>query len=227
MRSYRLIKCLWVVVAGIVMMACKTPDGQAPNSGSSSNLERANTQATKKEASPFHPTDSGLGDLKNVAKRLNEVDAFQMKADSIGDEPTHMELEFVSPDRYHMKRPEYEAIIIGRDMYLNHNGTWRKNQRQIDRPIGAGRDFLNEEVIKQISEVKLENDETVNGQEAFVYRIRGATPESTATYQSKVWVGKGTGLPIKIESEFSDGPVTKMTAAYAYSPDVPIETPEP
>jgi hypothetical protein len=42
----------------------------------------------------------------------------------------------------------------------------------------------------------------------------------------KRWVGKSTGLPVKIESELSDAAVTKTTA-YAYSSDVAIETPAP
>lgn len=214
-----------LVVLLASVLACKLPASLSSNSSSTTNGSTANGSTSASKGDGFTPTGDGMADLKTVSKRFTEADAFQATMDSTGDKPLKMEVEYVRPDRYHVKNESMESIIIGRDTYMKLNGAWRKFPTPLDQTISSLRDMFTEEGLKTLADVKQESDDTVDGEDAIVYSYTGKVPQTSNTYNSKLFIGKDDGLPLKIEVEYSGGPLKKMTTVYRYSPDVKIEAP--
>lgn len=225
MKNFKAIAAAATILLASVL-ACKLPAGLSSNSAPASNSGTTGTKTSSSKNGEFTPTGDGMADLKTVSKRFTEAEAFQVTMESTGgDKPFRMEVEYVAPDRYHMKNAAIESIIIGNDTYMKLNGSWTKFPRALDQKISSLRDMFTEEGLKTIADVKQESDDTTDGENAVVYSYKGTVPQSNNGYVSRLWIGKDDGLPLKIEVDYTSGPLKKMTTVYRYSPDVKIEAP--
>lgn len=111
-------------------------------------------------------------------------------------------LEFVAPDRYHIRngQGQMEQILIGDDAYTLIDG----KRVKLPMPIKVGRivgQYRNQATLDELArdlEVTAIGDDTVDGQPARVYTYTVTEPARSAV---KVWISVASGLPIQLESQ--------------------------
>jgi hypothetical protein len=115
-------------------------------------------------------------------------------------------------------------IWIGKESYMKMGGKWSKMPNS-NTTIPTLRDSFTEEGLKTLSDVKFEGDDSVDGKPALLYSYKNVTPVGNYPFSSKIWVGKETGLPIKIFVEYTNGMLKNMTVNYDTESPVTIEPP--
>jgi hypothetical protein len=143
-----------------------------------------------------------------------------------GDKEVKTDLEFVAPDRFRIKTgPGLETIVIGKDVYLSMNGSFEKLPGAMDGSIPDLRATFNKEGRKWFSDVKYVGEESVGGKPSLVYEYKNKGEGNLGENDSKIWVGKDDGLPLKIESRYKRGNLKTMVIEYEYDPNIKIEAP--
>jgi hypothetical protein len=135
-------------------------------------------------------------------------------------------IEYLAPDRYHMKNSVVEAILIGKTTYVSLAGKWMKLNMDMTSLINS---FRNPALLEAgISNAAYIGTDQVNGAAADVYSYT-----STANFNGsklsanvKVWITRQDNLPAKMEVTGQVGGVnTLSTIKYDYSSKVTIEPP--
>jgi outer membrane lipoprotein-sorting protein len=111
------------------------------------------------------------------------------------------QMEFVAPNRYHMRSGKGpETIIVGDDAYMNMNG------QLIKMPIPVGKlisQYRNEGTLRQMESGITVTDlgaDSVGGEPAHAYHYTITEP---AKADVKMWIGDRTGMPVQLESQGS------------------------
>lgn len=111
------------------------------------------------------------------------------------------QMEFVAPDRYHMKSGKGpETIIVGDDAYMNMNGQLMKMPIPVGKIIGQ---YRNESTLRQMESGITVTDlgaDAVGGEPAHAYHYSVTEP---AQADVKLWIGDKTGMPLQLESQGS------------------------
>lgn len=135
-------------------------------------------------------------------------------------------MEFVAPDRYHMKTGDGpETFIIGDDGYMNVNGRMMKMPIPVGKIIGQyrNREFLHE--MENGMSIDDLGSDMLDGEAAHVYHYIVTQPGKA---DCKTWISDATGMPIQIESQGSFMGV-KSTTRVRYGnfndPDIRIDAP--
>ena len=108
-------------------------------------------------------------------------------------------MEFVAPDRYHMRSNKGpDTIIVGDNAWMNMNGQLMKMPIPVGKMIGQ---YRNEAMLRQSNlAVTALGAESVGGEPAHAYSYTVTEP---AKADVKLWIGDKTGLPLQIESQGS------------------------
>ncbi len=196
---------------------------------SNSNTESAKTDDTSPARGLFAPGDDAKADIEKMADRFLSQRSFKAKMDGDGKTPMKMDLEFISPDRYRITMANTsEMIIIGKATYMKIGDKWRKMPMPVDSTITDMRDAFNKEGMKWFSEVKYAGEETADGRPAYVYAYHNkGAGAGVGENDSKLWIAKDNGLPIKMEAVYRSGDLKTMTITYDYQTPVTIEAPIP
>ena len=206
-------------------MFCAASCGRISNlvTKTESNSNDGSTSGNNPVTASANPRD----DVIRASKKFTEQNSFQATMDGKGSKDMHIELGYIAPDRYHIKNaPAMESIIIGKDTYLKIGGAWKKFSANLSESIPKMRDAFTEEGMKSLGEVEYVGEDAVNGKSALLYRYQGSAIKDGASYTSKLWVGKDSGLPLKIEVEYpAGGALKQMTTTYDYDAKVAIESP--
>lgn len=202
------------------VIACKLPDFASKSESNSNSI------STQKE-NPVTASSNPRDDVIKASKKFTEQNSIQATIDMTGSTNMHMEFEYAAPDRYHIKNaPSMEIIIIGKNTYLKVNGNWQKSPANLGDSIPKMRDAFTEEGMKSLTDVEYVGEDSIDGKDALLYRYKGNTIKDATAYDSKLWIGKDDGLPLKIEVDYPNGGVLKqMTTIYDYDTKVTIESP--
>ncbi|CAN5579964.1 hypothetical protein BH10ACI2_BH10ACI2_24550 [soil metagenome] len=168
-------------------------------------------------------------DIIQASKKFIALSAFSAKMEGMGQTEIRSQVDYVAPDRYHISYlggtgAGMEMIMISNDMYTKMGGKWNKSPGNASA-IPTLRDSFTDEGLKTLSETKFEGEETVDGKPAFVYSYKNVTPKGDFGFNCKMWVGKQTGLPIKIYATYDNGMLKNMTVNYDTESKVTIEPP--
>lgn len=131
-------------------------------------------------------------------------------------------LEFVAPDRYHIRngQGQMEQIIIGDDAYTLIDG----RRVKLPMPIKVGRivgQYRNQQTLDELAEgldVTALGEDRVDGIPARVYTYTVTEP---ARSEVKVWIGSASGLPLQLESQGRFMGVKSTTRVRYYDFDDP------
>lgn len=203
----------------------KNETGSAPanTAGNGAGAAKKSDTAPKE----FAPSGDPMADIQKVGDRFLAQKTF--RASMLGEGETQMRamLEFVSPDRHRLKTGrDMETIVIGQTTYIKTGGSWRKMPMSLDTTITDMRDAFNKEAMKWFSDVKYAGEETVDERAAYVYSYHNKGPGAgVGENDSKIWVAKDDGIPIKIEAVYKSGKLKKMMIEYDYKTPVTIEPP--
>lgn len=206
---------------------CSKPNetGSTPANTAGNGAEAAKKSDTAPKE--FAPSSDPMADIQKVGDRFLAQKTFRASMLGEGDTPMRAVLEFVSPDRHRLKTSrDMETIVIGQTTYIKTGNTWRKMPMSLDTTITDMRALFNEESRKWFSDVKYTGEDTSNERPAYVYSYHNKGPGAgVGENDSKIWVAKDDGMPIKIEAVYKSGNLKKMTIEYDYKTPVTIEPP--
>ena len=168
-------------------------------------------------------------DIVAASKKFIDLPAFSAKMEGQGQSEIKSQVDYVAPDRYHVTYlggtgAGMEMIMMGNQTYMKVAGKWTKMPGKA-KAIPTLRDSFTEEGLKTLSDVKFEGDDTVDGKPALLYSYKNVTPVGNYPFSSMIWIGKDTGLPMKIYVEYSNGMLKNMTVNYDTESPVTIEAP--
>ncbi len=168
-------------------------------------------------------------DISNAANKFIALQSFSAKMEGMGQTEIKSQVDYVAPDRFHVTYlggtgAGIEMIMIGDQMYMKSGGKWTKS------PGNAGsiptlRDSFTEEGLKSLTDPKFEGEETIDGKPAYVYSFKNKTPKGDFGFTCKMWVGKQSGVPMKIYATYDNGVLKNMTVNYDTESKVTIEPP--
>jgi hypothetical protein len=181
---------------------------------------QANVEPVKEET--YTSGVNPRADLISSTQKLQKVPYWSAVVTSATDLDVRLDMEYVAPDRFRIKKPEGELIVIGAMVYSNETGKWEKVEDaeasvsirdQITAGIAEG--------VKSLKDVEVVGKEKFNNREATVYshKVGDAT--------IKIWIETATGLQLKNELETNvTGELMKQTTVYDYDTPVKIEAPK-
>jgi outer membrane lipoprotein-sorting protein len=215
-----------------VTLGCSKISELANKSGNSGSSSNSNIEVSKSgDSSPakgeFAPTGDAKADIEKIGDRFLSLKSFRAEMEGDGKTPLKADLEFVSPDRHRLKTDKgMETIVIGKTTYMKMGNTWQKMPMSLDTTITDMRAAFNKEGMKWFSDIKYVGEETADGKPAYLYAYHNKGPRAgVGENDSKIWIAKDDGLPIKIEAIYKSGNLKTMTIEYDYKTPVTIEPP--
>lgn len=176
---------------------------------------------------PFVPSENPKDDLLNSTLRLQAYEAWAATLENNLIPEMKTELEYSKPDRYRIKNPMSEVVVIGSDAYVKEKGTWKKIPEDIGAQISAMKKTFNAESMKAIREVTKSAPEKIDGKEAAIYTYSIESGANSPPNSTKVWIANDSGLPLKIIVQTQNTDATQIvTTKYDYNKKVKIEAPE-
>ena len=110
-------------------------------------------------------------------------------------------MEFVAPDRYHMRTAKGpDMVIIGDDAWMNIDGRTMKVPMPVGRMVAQ---YRNERTLRELEAGLSVSDlgsDSVGGQPAHVYHYTVTDPVEADV---KLWIDERSGLPLQSESRGS------------------------
>ena len=142
-------------------------------------------------------------DVVAASKKFIDLKSFTANMDGMGQTPIQSKVEYAAPDRFHITYlggtgAGIEMIMIGDQMFMKTGGKWSKMPTANKTSIPTLRDSFTEEGLKTLTDVKFEGEESVDGTAALAYSYKNQTPVGGYPFTSKIWLGKESGLPLKI-----------------------------
>jgi outer membrane lipoprotein-sorting protein len=194
-QSERFIRFAGVLCVTLMLGACFDPKTPLPE-----NPAEAVTLALQKqiEAAPFRLVQSV----------------------TIGGETTEQILEYVPPDRFHMRSAGGESIMIGGDWYLRVGDRWTKMMALFsgaDSPMGFSTDA--------VFNAEVDGEETLRGERVrrYTYQAPSTTAAAGELDQTTLWVRLEDALPVQMEAANANS-VTRSSIEYDAA--IQIEAPD-
>ncbi|PYS90735.1 MAG: hypothetical protein DMF62_04130 [Acidobacteria bacterium] len=169
-------------------------------------------------------------DIVAASRKFIDLKSFSAKMEGTGQTEIKQQVDYVAPDRYHVTYlggtgAGMELIYIGSESYMKFaGGKWSKMPGDA-KAIPNLRDSFTEEGLKTLTDVKFESGDMVDGKPALVYSYKNQTIVGNYPFTSKIWIGKDTGLPMKVFVEYTNGVLKNMTVNYDTESPVTIEAP--
>lgn len=175
----------------------------------------------------FTAGENPKGDVFYSTKKQLSAPVWSVTVTSETAMELNMLMEHVAPDRYYVKQPEGEVIVIGKNSYVNRNGSWEKAGVDLSEMISSQSKLVTEQALQNIKDVKKIGAEPFKGKEAIIYSYKNKDDKSDEETTTTVWVDKATGLPLKIHIEGEvNGTLQKISSVYDYEKPVKIEAPK-
>lgn len=220
--------CLIVLLAGLLALtnACKSAaPPETPTQGPAAVLNNSQEQTAAINAAQANPANGLVTSFeKALAARSFRA---QLEATAEG-RVSQVTYEFVAPDRFRMRNGPTEMLLVGEAAYLKTLGSWQKVATGIEAQVKAIHDPQIVEKVKQATNVKFVQPDTLNGQPMLVYEYTSTNLLGVeGNTFSRTWVGMFDGLPYKSEFEGMIGSVkTKGLMIWSdYNTDIKIEPP--
>jgi hypothetical protein len=217
-----------ILLFGVLALAASC--GSAPTESEPAKpATTAPSNEKEKEAAVAAARDNPGAGIVNAFQKALAANTFRAKLEStLEGRLSVITYEFVAPDRYRMRNGPTEMIFVGQDAFLKTLGSWQKVATSLQNQMKAIRDPQVVEQVKQATDVKFIQPDTLEGKPMLVYEytstdllgVEGKT-------RAKTWVGMFDGLPYKSEFENVTGSVTAkgVLTWYDYNADIKIEPP--
>jgi len=200
--------------------------GDSAATTANANSTDAANGATSGTSEGSAPSGNPNADINRMADAFLAQRSFRAKMVGSGQTPMNMELEFVAPDRFRIKNTNApDMVIVGKNVYIENEGRWQKIPGDLGSSVLDMRKAWDEEGRKWFTDVKYVGEDTANGKPAYVYTYHNKGAEGVGENDSKIWIGKSNGLPVRIEANYKKGTLRSMTIDYDYDADISIEPP--
>ena len=99
------------------------------------------------------------------------------------------------------KPRSYETIYAAGSVYIKVKGSWTRS------PVTPQQVVKQEQENWQNSKLTCRylRDESVSGETAAVYSMRGETSDPDQKFEGQVWISKSSGLPVRREQDIEGG----------------------
>lgn len=225
----RLDHLLPLILLAAAALGCSQIRDMAKGGDTSANAADSNSSAStnaSETTAGMAPSGDPGADINRMADAFLAQKSFRAKMVGSGQTPMNMELDFVAPDRFRIKNSQGpESVIIGRDVYIQLGDGWVKSPPKLNSPILDIRKTWDEQGRKWISDVKLSGEDLVNNKPVYLYTYFNKGLEGVGANDSKIWISKADGLPVRIEANYKSGPLRSMTIDYDYGANISIEPP--
>lgn len=217
-----------LIITAVVLGCSRFSDmaGQGDAASAANTNSAVPSDGSAPESAGVAPSGDAATDINRMADAFLEQRSFRAKMVGSGATPLNLELEFVAPDRFRIKNAQGpETVIIGKDLYLEMNGRWQKMPGGLGSSIPDIRRSWDKEGRKWISDAKYVGEETVNGVPAYIYTYHNKGAEGVGENESKIWISKSEGLPVRIDANYKSGTLRSMRIDYFYNENISIEPP--
>ncbi|MCK7594084.1 hypothetical protein [Pseudomarimonas salicorniae] len=175
----------------------------------------------------------GASALVAASDRDELVDAFEKAMDKgrysaridtqVNGRPYGTEMQVIFPDRYHLRTPDTEMVILPQGTWMNAGGQWMKMPINMSQQIASYSREAMKRGMASVSDVVQQGSETINGCESDLYRYRASgefmgVKDST---QAVAAICRDSGLPVRVVSTGSQS----VTIHYDFESEVSIEAP--
>ena len=140
--------------------------------------------------------------------------------------PYAIHLEVIWPDRFHMKNPDTEIVILPGATWMNAGGRWMNVPMDMSKMIQAYSKPAMEEGVRAMGEVTELGTEEINGctSQLYSYTSRGKFMGVENVSDAELAVCSETGLPIRVVSRDGKGK-NQATIHYDFDANVEIAAP--
>jgi hypothetical protein len=198
----------------------------AVNAPPSANAPAANSEPVK-VPEIFTAGEDPRGDVLFSTKKQMSAPAWSGTVTSETTPELNMLMEHAAPNRYYVKQPAGEVIVIGSDSYVNQKGKWQKVGIDLSEQLSSQMKLMTEEALAGVKDVQKVGTEQVDGKETIVYSYKTEGEEPGEATTTKIWLDKANGLPLKINVEgMINGKPQKVSTVYDYDKPVRIEAPK-
>jgi hypothetical protein len=187
--------------------------------------------ATTTPTATSAPTATTLGDpksavLQGLAAQLKTKSFHVTSISLVNGKTTTRTVDYVAPDRYHIKTDTMDVILIGDKLYTNTKGKWALNPAM----SGLVKPLLDElrNIPVDITDVHLVGPDVVNGVPtvAIMYASTITVGKAVVKSTSKAWLRVSDGLPVKQEIDSDVGGVkTHISQTIDYDSTLKIDAP--
>lgn len=197
----------------------------AENDKTEANTAANTASAVNTESAPI-TRENPAADIDAMADKFLAQKSFRAKMLGFGEKDIKTDMEFVAPDRFRIQTgPGLETIVIGKDVYISMGNSFQKIPGAMGDNIPDLRSAFSKEGRKWFSDVRYIGEETVDGKPAYVYEYKNKGEGNIGENDSKIWVSKADGLPLRVESRYKSGNLKSMVIEYEYDPNIKIEVP--
>ncbi len=226
MKNYNLAPLLIFVLFAFGCSEFRDAANASGNTVATGGAEPEIVEDTGPAPPEYAPTSDPKADIEKMSERFLGLTSFKAKMTGDGKTPVNSEMDFIAPDRYRVKTASaMEMIVIGRATFMKIGEEWKLMQLPLDPSIKDMRAAFGKDEMKWVSDVKYAGEEPVNGKWAYVYTYHAKGPNSQGENDSKLWVAKSSGLPLKIVASYKSGNLKTMTIDYDYDTPVVIQPP--
>ena len=179
--------------------------------------------------SPGHEHIDPKAEVIQASQKMIGLKSLSARLEGTGQTGMTKDAEFVAPDRYQTKfrddaGADVEMIMVGQDAYIKSGDSWNKMAGDTS-PTPTFRNKFSDEVLKTISDVKFEGEETVDGKKTDVYSYKLTTLVGNYPISQKIWVDQASGITVKSYEEYSEGVLKTLTTNYSADKPITIEPP--
>lgn len=228
-----------VLVLSIAVLGCSSvqkmvserlPSNTASESGTGNTASADNAEVVEDGSPAFTPSGDARADIESMSDRFLGLDHFRASMTGTGKTNLQADMDFVAPDRFRLTTMlptggSTEMIVIGKSTYLRFGDKWQKTAMDIGSSVPDMRKSFTREGLKAFKEIKFEGDDTVDGRSAYRYSYIGEVPGSGGGYDSRIWISRSSGLPLKVDAEYRESDLKSMSITYDYDTPVTIEPP--
>lgn len=137
--------------------------------------------------------------------------------------------EVILPDRFHMKMPEGEMIMVPEGIWMKQGGAWMQLPEQMASMMQGMIGRAAEAPASNIQAVECLGDETVDGAsfKAYRYEAEDDVEGMKAKAKVKLFADPATGLPARLEIDGeSMGTASRIVQTITFDPSITIEPPK-
>ena len=189
----------------------------------------ANFQPVSGSKGGVTASSDAQADVIQASRKLIALSSLSGKIEADAETPYDQKVEFIAPDRYHVKYrdssgADVEMIMAGEDTFLRSGDSWNEVPGDTN-PTPTFRNSFTDEALKSISDAKYEGEELLDGQPTLLYSYKLLTVIGNFPVTQKIWVSKVSGVPLKCVAEYSSGPIKTLTTMYDSETPVAINLP--
>lgn len=166
-------------------------------------------------------------DVMQAYEKAMAQDAYrvQMTSEHRG-QSTKTTVDVQPPDRFHMRSPETEVIVLPGATWMNNAGQWMKLPMDMSSMIRGMTLTAMRDGANAMQDVQRIGSEAVNGCEstAYSYRAQGEAMGIKAEADVTMWVCDATGLPVRMISSDTKSK-TRTVLDYDYESAIDIRPP--